>query len=130
MKFGARSARDAIGDRFPLPVQAGLPVSRFAVKTGTNSQSGGASNRLSSPEAGRVLSNIPAKINDCGVTRRASGLGGSQSVPNKPVLPTASFCNGRESVPPQSDPQSPLFVLALMVAPLVVVVTVGLFLTL
>lgn len=37
MKFGARSPRDAIGDRFPLPVQAGLPVSRFAEKTGTNS---------------------------------------------------------------------------------------------
>lgn len=41
-----------------------------------------------------------------------------------------SFCNGRLRVSPRSGPQSPLFVLLLMVAPLLVVVTVGLFLTL
>ena len=103
MKFGAFPLR-ANGDTVPLGVRASSPGPGSPKCRGT--------------------------FNDCGVTRRASGLDSSPSVPNRPVLPAVSFCNGRLRVSPRSGPQSPLFVLLLMVAPLLVVVTVGLFLTL
>lgn len=103
------------GDTVSPRVQAGLPRS-------SSSKSGGAFFDCGGVRVGGSRPRPPqSPFNDCGVSQCAPGTESRLGYVLREKSQARRLASG---------PQSPLFVLALMVAPLLVVVTVGLFLSL